>query len=272
LTTKKLLQQTHARLQKGLIESNPSLFPQGLSIEKYVWAYAIISSRLWSFGNDYALVPLGDLLNHKPDAGYPGLDASGQYLEVNATQDYAKGDQVFMSYGNKSNSELLGSYGFILENNPHEAALINFQLRASNVAISIAEPLLKKVDPNYGTLRLVANHRPDALLRAFRIANIEFKDLEHTNDLLEGKPVSLVNELRAYRGAIAALTNLHNSYTTSVDEDTQLIESGTLTGNRRIAVIIRKSEKLILQNTVLVLAKLWENVLIEGTLPLGIAV
>jgi len=272
ITTKNFLQQTHAKLQKALVEPNPSLFPQGISLDKYVWAYCIMSSRLWTFGNEYVLVPLGDLLNHKPEAGLPGLDASGQYLEVNATQDYAKGDQVFVSYGNKSNVELLGSYGFILENNPHEAAVINFQLRASNVAISIIEPLLKKVDPNFGTLRLVPNHRPDSLLRAFRIANIEFKDLEHTNELLEGKPISVVNELRAYRGAIAALTNLFNSYTTKAEEDTQLLESGTLSVNRRVAVYIRRSEKIIIQNIIMVLAKMWENILIEGTLPLGVAI
>jgi len=272
LSTKNFLQQTYARLQNGLIEPNASLFPNGLSYEKYLWAYSIISSRLWTFGNDYALVPLGDLLNHKHDAGFPGVDASGQYLEVNATQDYAKGDQVFISYGNKSNSELLGTYGFVIENNPHDAAIINFQLRASNVAIGIVEPLLKKADPSYGTLRLVANHRPDALLRAFRIANVEFKDLEHTNELLEGKPISLLNELRAYRGAIAALTNLFNSYTTTVDEDTQLLESGTLSANRRAAVLVRRAEKTTIQNIVLVLAKMWENILIDGALPLGVAV
>jgi len=271
VSSKKLLEQTFARLSKNLIQANPTLFPNGLTYEQYIWAYCVVSSRAWTFGNNFVLVPLGDLLNHRPDAGFPGVDVSGQYLEVNATQDYIKGDQVFMSYGNKSNSELLGTYGFILEDNPHEAAIINFQLRPSNLAIAIIEPLLKKADPAYGTLRLVPNYRPDGLLRAFRIANIDFDDLKHTAALLEGRPISLKNEVLAYRGAIAALSNLFKAFTTTVEEDTTLLESGNLSPNRRAAVLIRRSDKKIIQNIVLVLAKLWENILIDGTLPGGVA-
>jgi len=269
LSTKKLLQQTYGRLKQSLLDPNESLFPNGVTYEQYVWAYCVVSSRAWNYGNNFALVPLGDLLNHRSDAGLPGIDATGQYIEVNSTQDYAKGDQVFISYGNKSNAELLGTYGFILENNPIEAAIINFQLRPTNLAIGIVEPLLKKADPNFNIVRLVPNHRPDTLLRAFRIANIDFDDLRHTADLLTGRPISLKNEALAYRTAIASLSNLFKAFPTSVEDDTKLLESN-LSANHRAAVLIRRSDKQIIENMVLVLAKLWENILLEGTLPLGV--
>jgi len=270
LSTKKLLQQAYARLKQNLLDPNASLFPAGVTYEQYLWAYCVASSRSWNFGNDFALVPLGDLLNHQSDAGMPGIDITGQYIEVNATRDYAKGDQVFISYGNKSNSELLGTYGFILEDNPHEAAIINFQLRPTNLAIGIVEPLLRKADPAFNLVRLVPNYRPDGLLRAFRIANMDFDDLKHTSELIAGRPISLKNEAMAYRTAIASLSNLFKAFPTSVEEDSKLLE-GELTPNRRAAILIRRSDKQIIQNTVLVLAKLWENILLEGTLPMGVA-
>jgi len=270
VTTHNVLQQSFDRLKKNLIDANPSLFPNEISYEQYKWAYCVVSSRAWSFGNSFAIVPLGDLINHRSDAGLPGIDITNTYVEVNATQDYSKGDQVFINYGNKSNAELLGTYGFILEDNPHDAAIVNFQLRATNLAIAIVEPLLKKTDPNFGTLRLVQNYRPDGLLRAFRIANMDFDDLKHVNELIAGRPISLKNEALAYRSALSSLTNLFKAYSTTVEEDSKLLESGNLSANRRSAVLIRRHEKETIQNIVLVLAKLWENILLDGTLPTGV--
>ena len=37
-------------------------------------------------------------------------------------------------------------------------------------------------------------------------------------------------------------------------------------------MILRKGEKEIIQNNILVMAKLWENILLEGALPLGVPI
>jgi len=112
---------------------------------------------------------------------------------------------------------------------------------------------------------------------------------------LEGKPISLVNELKAYRGIITGLQNLYQAYGTSeqvrfttiekrvfkhsltsvggqLQEDAEILKDASISLNKRNAVILRKGEKEIIQNNILVMAKLWENILLEGALPLGVPI
>jgi hypothetical protein len=49
-----------------------------------------------------------------------------------------------------------------------------------------------------------------------------------------------------------------------------LLQDATLSVNKRNAILLRKSEKEIIQNNILVMAKLWENILLEGAMPLGV--
>ena len=44
-------------------------------------------------------------------------DGERSYL-LTALRDIARGEEVFYTYGNKDNSWLLGSYGFLLPDNP----------------------------------------------------------------------------------------------------------------------------------------------------------
>lgn len=57
-------------------------------------------------------------------------------------------------------------------------------------------------------------------------------------------------------------------YTTSIDEDAQLLNSHTLTQNQRAAVIIRKSEKEIITDLINRIANLLEEDKSEPQTPL----
>lgn len=105
---------------------------------------------------------------------------------------------------------------------------------------------------------------------------MEYAELEFVSQALEGKPVSLVNELRAMRASINALTSVLKSYSTTLAQDKELMENeeawNKLSVNVRNAVILRKSQKEILINNSLVLSKMWENILLSGELHGGIAI
>lgn len=92
------------------------------------------------------MVPLADMLNHKPGAGLGGLSDDKNFFMINATQDYATGEQVFDSYGYKSNYDLLSTYGFVLEDNAYDFMTVQFSLKPTNLVHSIVEPLLKHVE------------------------------------------------------------------------------------------------------------------------------
>jgi len=58
-----------------------------------------------------------------------GLSEDGEFFVVNSTREYQKGEQVFVSYGAKSNGELLKNYGFVLEENPVDFVSLHFELK-----------------------------------------------------------------------------------------------------------------------------------------------
>lgn len=271
LSRRQTLEAAYKLLNENYIAKNNILPAEYFTYDNYLWSFMVVLTRAWFVQDQLVLVPMADMLNHSPDAGAGNLEeVDGQYFFViNATKDYASGEQVFDSYGARSNFELMKGYGFALENNPHDSMLLHFNMKTTNLVQGIVEPLLRKADPNYGTITIQPNRRPDALLRIFRLSVMEFKDLEHVEDALAGKPISLMNELKAYRAAISGLAQALQKFPTTVEEDSALLQT-ELSAIERNAVIFRRSEKQILQNCILVLGKMWENILIEGQLPVGV--
>ncbi|KAL3932501.1 MAG: hypothetical protein SGPRY_000675 [Prymnesium sp.] len=73
---------------------------------------------------EMAMMPMLDALNHKSTATVTcAFDAERNAFVLTAGASVRKGDQVFLSYGDKSNDELLQLFGFVEENNPHETFL-----------------------------------------------------------------------------------------------------------------------------------------------------
>jgi len=269
-TLRNQLVAAHQRLLTTAPKIN-EVFPDGsLTFERYLWAFLVTSSRMFTTANGPIIVPLVDMLNHDPSAAVGDISADGEFFVVNSTRDYQKGEQVFVSYGPKSNGELLKTYGFVLEDNAADFLTLHFELKLTNLVESIVEPVLRKQDPQYAEVAIAKNRRPDRLLRTYRLSLLEFKELEHLSEAMEGKPISLSNELKSYRGIISGLQSLLQTYPTTEAEDAELLKDATLSVNKRNAVVLRKAEKEIIQNNILVMAKLWENILLEGAMPLGV--
>jgi histone-lysine N-methyltransferase SETD3 len=273
---RELLQKSFANLDEKLVQPNKSAFP-GWSFERYLWAYQVVNSRSWAVTDadgtrDNVLVPLADMLNHQPGAGIGSLSEDKTYFVINATTSYTTGAQVFDNYGPKTNYELLSTYGFLLEENPDDGMILQFQLKPTNLVHTIVEPLLQRVDPNYRSIKIRPNRIPVELLRVFRLASMEFSELERVADALQGKGVSLTNELRAYRAAISSLSSMLKSFNTTIEQDVEQLKSTELSNNVRNAIFLRKSHKEIITRNILILGKLWENILLSGELLGGVAV
>lgn len=91
---------------------------------------ARLSSK--STGEELALVPYADLMNHSPysntyiDAQKSGLPLLSRTEEVAlyADRSYKQFEQLFINYGEKGNADLLLLYGFALEKNPFNSGAI----------------------------------------------------------------------------------------------------------------------------------------------------
>lgn len=117
-----MLQQRKHSLEdeyKNLKEIIPHFY---FSLFDFIWARTVVVTRVFgiSAGGGEGLVPLADMLNHKPQE-LTGtrwqFDEVRNAFTIVATKPYLKGCEIFDSYGPKCNSRYLVNYGFTLPNN-----------------------------------------------------------------------------------------------------------------------------------------------------------
>merc|ERR1711862_753312 len=123
------------------------MFPkEHYTFDNWIWAFTMLFSRAIRLrnlkeGEALAMVPYADLINHSPFSGaYVDGRESGSWLFKDGQEEvilyadrgYRKMEQVYISYGPKSNADLLLLYGFALERNPFNSV---------DVTVSIATTL-----------------------------------------------------------------------------------------------------------------------------------
>lgn len=91
----------------------------------------LVCSRIFAYNKnnkeELGLVPYADLLNHsdKPNTYWYFNDDRNAFVVV-ATKDIKKNTEIYDSYGNKTNFELMLYYGFSIKNNPYST--LNFMV------------------------------------------------------------------------------------------------------------------------------------------------
>lgn len=75
-----------------------------------------------------AMVPMADMLNHKTGFNNARLFHEPEGLLMKAIKPIKKGEQIYNTYGDLCNADLLRKYGFADENNPHDIVEINGQV------------------------------------------------------------------------------------------------------------------------------------------------
>lgn len=125
---------TFRDLNAQLFAKHPDVFaPEVFDLVAFRWAFGILFSRLVrlpSAGGRLALVPWGDMLNHKCDQGsYLDFDWGRRAVVLKTDRSYEAGQQVFASYGPRSNGELMLAYGIVpAGRNPADAVELRLGL------------------------------------------------------------------------------------------------------------------------------------------------
>lgn len=78
-----------------------------------------------------ALVPLLDILNHKPGGEWLSLVVHNNKLEVRTMAQVAAGDEIFSNYGALSNEKLLYAYGYCSDVNADDAVAMKLMTRST---------------------------------------------------------------------------------------------------------------------------------------------
>ncbi|CAE8637927.1 unnamed protein product, partial [Polarella glacialis] len=103
----------HTAVSRGCTEE--ALGGRVPEVEMFLRARLCLLSRVFQTCCDSTLVPVADLLNH---ANEPSVlwnwDAEGQAMVITAVKAHRRGEELFTSYGTRSNVLLYRTYGFTL--------------------------------------------------------------------------------------------------------------------------------------------------------------
>jgi len=278
----------------GLCDRFPDRFPRDkFTYEAWEWAFTMLFSRAIRLrnlrtGEALAMVPYADLINHSPFSGaYVDARETGDWLfktgeeEVilYADRGYRKMEQVYISYGPKSNAELLLLYGFALERNPYNSVDVTVSIKPrtrealeklGSAADGIEEDPLADEKIAFlersGTDDTVdfpcyADRYPVEMLEYLRL-------MQMTPEDTRGKPlsefdytrtISAANEAAVLTSVVQAIKRQIGNYPNDDEDDAALIKDRglfrLLSYNQRMAVRHRRNEKRLLKRTVAALEK-----------------
>lgn len=142
---------TYNDLKLRIFSKYPHLFPEKVfNMDAFKWSFGILFSRLVrlpSMEGKVALVPWADMLNHSSEVEtFLDYDKASQGIVFTTDRSYQPGEQVFISYGKKSNGELLLSYGFVPTegSNPNDSVDLVMSLNKSDKCYKEKLEALKK--------------------------------------------------------------------------------------------------------------------------------
>jgi SET domain/Rubisco LSMT substrate-binding len=183
-----------------------------IDLDALMWAAMSVLSR--SFGvtiddqHTTVLAPFIDMVNHaRGSTARLDYDAEGQAFRLIAQRAYQPGEEVCVDYGRRSNLYLLLHYGFCIDDNDDDEALLGFPAQA-RVTRSADEPTAQML-----LFKLRGQHGNEAAARA-----------------------ALAD------GARAGLAR----FSTTLAEDQALLAGRELSPNARNFIVTRLGEKRVL--------------------------
>eukprot|EP00183_Erythrolobus_madagascarensis_P007187 CAMPEP_0185847402 /NCGR_PEP_ID=MMETSP1354-20130828/2690_1 /TAXON_ID=708628 /ORGANISM="Erythrolobus madagascarensis, Strain CCMP3276" /LENGTH=316 /DNA_ID=CAMNT_0028547691 /DNA_START=247 /DNA_END=1197 /DNA_ORIENTATION=- len=132
-------------------QTSPNLLAFALkhiSWQTFRWALAIVGAYSFTLPSDEscALLPFADMLNARTGYNNARLFAAGHhFMKMEAIRTIPAGDQIYNTYGQLSNAELLCRYGYVDIPNPYSSALVNIKRSAASFPRSYAAKTLARV-------------------------------------------------------------------------------------------------------------------------------
>ncbi len=236
------------------------------SYEDFVWARLVVITRIFGLQIEATktdgLVPYADMLNHKlPRETKWSFEDTVRGFVITSLQTIQRGEQIYDSYGRKSNNRFFVNYGFSLDENEDNEAMIRLELPRNAPSFNFKLSCLggnpmtarreyqipatyrdQKTKELFGFMRLV--HAKDSellpLTQSTKDGNVNPETVE---------PISIANEKACLKAIAAACQASLDNFPTTLQEDEDLMKSGKLVmfSNERNCVVQRLGEKRVLQ-------------------------
>eukprot|EP00930_Biecheleria_cincta_P001586 TRINITY_DN102722_c0_g1_i1.p1 TRINITY_DN102722_c0_g1~~TRINITY_DN102722_c0_g1_i1.p1 ORF type:complete len:686 (+),score=137.47 TRINITY_DN102722_c0_g1_i1:53-2110(+) len=283
--------------KESFMQDFPDKFPaDAFTEENWIWAFSNLFSRAvrLAFPDDkkefVALVPYIDLFNHNPNANTYitavcqagntalsfALDEKERSVLVLADRYYDKYDQIYISYGAKSNGQLLLLYGFSTERNAKDFVEIPVgQLLDSAWMGEAKKKRLAELGLESNAYPLFRDRFTQEMRTFMRLATLEPEDLGLDEDdefdevvkALAKVDISTASEELSERKALVCLRGIVKSamdgYPTTLDEDEALLKDRAmfelLPRNQRNALRVRYGEKSIFRASLATIDRIMNN-------------
>lgn len=264
-----VLANEYKELMQVLAVNHSALFPkEHFTEDAYTWATTMVASRSITVnaGNVTVpvIVPFADLAthNHLMNTSFD-FDEENNFKVVTNTP-VNNSQPVQISIGGRSNSQLLLSHGFTIDNNDFDQVQLNVRVSEDDPFESVKKSMLKSQGMTDDTTFVISKlGLSKGLLAAMRIQALRPSEFDRYMRAFRGQVVSLRNELEVYRTLVVACQQLLKRYSTSYQEDVELLKT-ELSTNKRNAVVLRKGEKETLLLTIDLVARMWDQFLVQG--------
>jgi Rubisco LSMT substrate-binding/SET domain len=254
---------------QGLAERS-GLSMQDCSAEAYAWASSLVSSRALTFQGQRKLIPFACFLNYEPHPDertdkQGGFFTQHHFVEKNnsvtvlADRAFAAGQQVVEDYGDNPNSIYLQYHGFVpQQRNQFDCAQLTLSEVSADSLTALQIKVLADLRLDYaGSIQQCVARKCELDSRTWAKIAISSMDdstlaactskARHSQECVGAIPDDDAMRLRTV--AKAATARLQ-AYSTTVEQDDELLAGTTLSENSRIAVAYRRSQKLLLHDIV----------------------
>ncbi|XP_057661907.1 actin-histidine N-methyltransferase [Diorhabda carinulata] len=226
------------------------------SFEDYCWAVSSVMTRQNKVPSENgitridALIPLWDICNHMNGTITTDYNPDLKRCECLALKTYQPGEQFFIFYGERSNAELFLYNGFVYEENEHDIYWIQLGISKDDPLREQRTELLKMFSFELNeSFFLTKDGEPinDGILKFIYIFKMNQEHLEYWLKS-EGYNFSLcLNIQESWSFLQTRLKLLLGTYKTTIEEDLKLLQEEQLSPNRKLAIRMRLTEKMILK-------------------------
>ncbi|KAH8806828.1 SET domain-containing protein [Flagelloscypha sp. PMI_526] len=217
--------------------------------------------------SDVAMVPMADLLNARYNAGNAKLFYESKDLRMQATNPIKAGEQIWNTYGDPPNSDLLRRYGHVDEiplsdeqgggtGNPNDIVELRADLIVELLQPEEAKERIEWWLDEGGDDVFVLGYElvpPPELLSLTRLLLLPLSEYQSARS--KGKLPKPKSTTDVVDVLISVFRRRLEEYPTTIEEDESLLtslsaESSTGMRNKRNAVVVRLGEKRILRKTI----------------------
>jgi len=152
-----LIPETGGQFKKFFL-ARKDAFPQtrSLSVGEFERLFHFAGSLISAYSftedagriEDIAIVPLADILNHRTGCNNARLFYGADALKMVCIRDVSAGEQLFNTYGDLPNSQLLIKYGYVDWKNPFNLVHFNLDWLIDNVKSQGKDQAPRLVDSN----------------------------------------------------------------------------------------------------------------------------